>query len=141
MSTARTALPSPGSKPTQSTSISRTITKPLVKRSASRRRVSLPAAAPTHLPTHPGEILREDVLPALRLSITKAALTLGVSRQTLHAILSERAAITPEMALRIGKLCGNGAEPWLRLQQARDLFTALLRLTDDIAAIPTLRQP
>jgi addiction module HigA family antidote len=62
---------------------------------------------------HPGALLREDVLPALRASVTAAAEKLGVSQQTLHAILAERAAITPEMAVRIGKFCGNGPAIWL----------------------------
>jgi len=61
---------------------------------------------------HPGALLREDVLPALRVSVTPAAEKLGVSRQTLHAILAERAAITPEMAMRIGKFCFNGPDIW-----------------------------
>jgi addiction module HigA family antidote len=50
-------------------------------------------------PVHPGEILREDVLPALRLSVTDAARQLGIARQTLHRLLAERAAVTPEMAV------------------------------------------
>ncbi len=129
-------------RPTRSISTSKTPTKPATKHIVPRRRpASLPAGSPAHTPTHPGEILREEVLPALRLSVTRAALTLGVSRQTLHAILAERAAITPEMALRIGKLCGNGPAPWLRLQQARDLATAQHRLATEIAAIPTLHPP
>jgi antitoxin HigA-1 len=72
-------------------------------------------------PVHPGEILREDVLPALRLSVTEAAKQLGVARQTLHRILAERAAVSPEMAVRLGKFCGNGPGLWLRLQQARSM--------------------
>jgi addiction module HigA family antidote len=59
-------------------------------------------------PIHPGAILREDVLPSLGMAVSTAASTLGVSRQMLHRVLSERAAITPEMAVRIGNLCGNG---------------------------------
>ena len=57
-------------------------------------------------PMHPGELLREDVLPALGRTRAEIARLLGVSRQTLHAILTERAPVTPEMALRLGKLCG-----------------------------------
>jgi addiction module HigA family antidote len=70
---------------------------------------------------HPGELLREDVLPALGRTRTEIARLLGVSRQTLHSILSERAPVTPEMALRLGKLCGNGPELWLALQARYDL--------------------
>jgi addiction module HigA family antidote len=90
-------------------------------------------------PTHPGATLREDVLPALRLTVKDAAAKLGVSRQTLHAILSEKAAVTPEMAARIGKLCGNGPSFWLRMQQARDLWRVEREMADELAKIPTLR--
>lgn len=94
---------------------------------------------PTRQPTHPGAILREDVLPALNISVIDAARKLGITRQTLHAILSERQAITPAMALRLGKFCCNGPDIWLRLQQQHDLWTAQRELADDIARIPTMR--
>ena len=87
-------------------------------------------------PTHPGEILREDVLPALRLSVTEAARQLRVTRQTLHRILSGRSAVTPEMAVRLGKFCGNGPDFWLRMQQAHDLWRAQERLRAEIEKIP-----
>src|SRR4051794_29800538 len=89
-------------------------------------------------PMHPGELLREDVLPVLGRTRAEIARLLGVSRQTLHAILTERVPVTPEMALRLGKLCGNGPELWLALQSRYDL--ARLRRTKqaEIAAIPTL---
>src|SRR5262249_58471799 len=77
--------------------------------------------APTRAPMHPGAILREDVLPALDMSVSYAAKALGVSRQQLQRILAETAPITPQMALRIGKFCGNGAELWLRMQVTFDL--------------------
>ena len=91
-------------------------------------------------PTHPGEILREDVLPELRLTVTDAAAKLGVSRQTLHRILSGEAAVTAEMAVRLGKLCGNGPRLWLNMQQARDLWHAERALADQVANIPNLSQ-
>jgi antitoxin HigA-1 len=65
-------------------------------------------------PTHPGAIQREDILPALGLSVSEAARQLGVSRQTLHRILAERVSVTPEMAVRLGGSaatdpdCGSG---------------------------------
>ena len=90
-------------------------------------------------PIHPGEILREDVLPALRLSVTDAAKQLGVARQTLHRILAERAAVTPAMAVRLGKFCGNGPGLWLRLQQTYDLWHAERLLGDAVARIPSHR--
>ena len=90
-------------------------------------------------PTHPGALLREDVLPALRLSVTMAAKHLLISRQTLHRILAEEAAVTPDMALRLGKLCGNGPELWLAMQQAHDLWGAAQELAATIVEIPTLQ--
>ncbi len=66
-------------------------------------------------PTHPGALLREEVLPAAGLSVTAAA-ALGVTRQTQHSILSERQSVTPEMALRLGTLFRNGPALWLRMQ-------------------------
>jgi len=90
-------------------------------------------------PIHPGEVLRDEVLPALRLSVTEAARQLGVARQTLHRILAGRAAVTPEMAVRLGKFCGNGPGLWLRLQQTHDLWHAERLLGDTIDHIPTHR--
>src|SRR6266403_2089689 len=87
---------------------------------------------------HPGELLREDVLPALGRTRAEIARLLGVSRQTLHAILTERAPVTPEMALRLGKLCGNGPDLWLNLQARYDLERLSKAKRAEIAAIPTL---
>ena len=89
-------------------------------------------------PMHPGELLREDVLPALGRSRAEIARLLGVSRQTLHSIVAERAPVTPEMALRLGKLCGNGPELWLALQSRHDLDRLSKTKEAEIAAIPTL---
>lgn len=89
-------------------------------------------------PTHPGEVLREDVLPALKLSVSAAARTLGVSRQTLHAILKGRSGVTPEMAARIGKMCGNGPRIWLDVQNEYDLWHAERRLAGELKRIPKL---
>jgi addiction module HigA family antidote len=79
-----------------------------------------------HNPPHPGETLREDVLPALDVGIAEAADGLGVSRQTLSAVLNGRQAITPEMAARIeawlGAENGGRAEVWLAQQAAFDLW-------------------
>lgn len=92
---------------------------------------------PSRPPTHPGELLREDVLPALELSVSEAARQLGVSRQTLHRIMAGTHAITPEMAVRLGKFCGNGPRLWLAMQQAYDLWHAERRLRDQLERIPT----
>ena len=90
-------------------------------------------------PTHPGALLREDVLPALRIGVTEAAEKLGVSRQTLHAILAERASVTAEMAVRLGKFCGNGPAVWLRMQLARDLWQAQRELAAVVDNIETMQ--
>ncbi len=86
-------------------------------------------------PVHPGAILREDVLPGLGMSVAVAARRLGVTRQALHRVLAGTAAISPEMALRIGKFCGNGPEVWLRMQAAYDLWHAEKKIGTQIAAI------
>ena len=90
-------------------------------------------------PTHPGAILREDVLPALNMPVSTAAKHLGVTRQTLHRILAGKAAITPDMSLRIGKFCGNGPGLWLRMQAAYDLWHAERALRAELEKVPTIR--
>ena len=87
---------------------------------------------------HPGELLREEILPALGRPRAEIASLLRVSRQALHAILAERASVTPEMALRLGKPCGNGPELWLNLQARHDLARLSKTKRAQIAAIPTL---
>jgi addiction module HigA family antidote len=91
--------------------------------------------------TYPGEILREDVLPALGLSVSEAARQLGVSRQTLHRILAGTQSITPDMALRIGRFCGNGPGIWLRMQQDHDLWKAERRMKAELRRIPCHGEP
>ena len=88
-------------------------------------------------PTHPGEMLREDVLPALRLSVSEAARRLGISRQQLHRVLACTHPITTEMALRIGKFAGNGPDLWLRMQLSYDLWHAKQRMKDELSNIET----
>ena len=81
-----------------------------------------------HNPPHPGETLRDDVLPALGLSVTAAAAQLGVTRAALSRVLNGRAGISPEMALRIerwlGVEHGGRAGLWLDMQSAHDLWHA-----------------
>ena len=91
---------------------------------------------PERLPTHPGSVLKEDVLPSLNLSVTEAARQLGVSRQTLHRIMAGTHPITPAMALRLGKFCGNGPAIWLRMQQGHDLWHAEQSLREELKRIP-----
>lgn len=87
---------------------------------------------------HPGELLREDILPALDKSKTEIAQLLGISRRTLYDILDEKQPVTVAMALRLGKLCGNGPVLWLNLQRNYDLEHAEKELATALENIPTL---
>lgn len=89
-------------------------------------------------PIHPGEMLREDVLPAVGKSRAEIARLLGISRQTLYDILNEKQPITPQMALRLGKMFGGGGDIWLRLQQNYDMAIARKQLKDTLKKIPVL---
>jgi len=89
-------------------------------------------------PIHPGQHLREDILPVLKKSKSEIAGLLGVSRQTLYDVLGEKNPITPNLALRIGKLVGGGAEVWLAMQQAFDLEETEKKIKDELKTIPTL---
>ena len=75
-------------------------------------------------PVHPGEILKEDILPSVGLSVMAAAQALGVSRQMLHDILAERRPLSAAMCLKISRLLGGSPEVWMRLQAAYDLKMA-----------------
>lgn len=90
-------------------------------------------------PVHPGEMLREDILPALGKSKSDIARLLGVSRQTLYEVLNEKQPVTANLALRIGKLVGGGAEIWLSMQQSYDLEIAQRALAKELKSIPTLQ--
>jgi addiction module HigA family antidote len=92
---------------------------------------------PDRPPTHPGAVLREDVLPELRMTVVNIAARLGVSRQMLHGVLSERHAVTPEMAARLGKLLGRDPMLWLRMQQVLDLWRVQ---RDKAAALASIRE-
>lgn len=99
-----------------------------------------------HNPPHPGLTLREDVLPALGLTVGDAAAQLGVDRTTLSKVLNGRAAISPPMALRIerwlGRENGGAAELWLAQQTTYDLWQARaqLKASNALAAIKTARR-
>jgi addiction module HigA family antidote len=90
-------------------------------------------------PMHPGELLREDVLPAIGRPKTEIACLLGISRQTLYDILNEKQPVTPAMALRLAKMFGGNAESWSNLQRNYDLKIAEAELGDALDAIPLLR--
>jgi len=77
---------------------------------------------PNRKPTHPGAIFREDVLPALDMTQTELARRLAVSRLTVSELLHEKRALSPDLAIRLGKLTGTTPESWLRMQEAIDLW-------------------
>jgi addiction module HigA family antidote len=92
-------------------------------------------------PTHPGAILREDVLPALGLTQGDLAMRLGVSRRTVSEIVHERRPVTPDMALRLARLLGGTPESWLNMQRALDLWELERERVDVYARIRPVSTP
>jgi addiction module HigA family antidote len=90
-------------------------------------------------PVHPGEILREDFMPDYGLTVSVLADAIGVSRQSVNELVRERRAVSPEMALRLGRLFGNSPEFWLNLQRAVDLYDTAAATQDDVQRITPLR--
>lgn len=90
-------------------------------------------------PMHPGELLREDILPALNTPKAEIARLIEVSRQTLYDILAEKQDITPAMALRFGKLTGTAPEMWVDMQRNYDLRVQAVKDAEILARIPTLK--
>jgi len=88
-------------------------------------------------PTHPGALLREDIIPATGKTKAEIASLLSISRQHLYDILRERKPVSPTVAVRLGKLFGDGAGVWVRMQAAYDTWHA--ERTEDVSKIPTLR--
>lgn len=91
----------------------------------------------TRRPTHPGAILREDILPALKMSQTELARLIGVSRLSVSELLHEKRAMSPEMAVRIATLLRTSPESWLRMQEVVSLWE-VRQNTDKLAAIKPL---
>jgi len=79
---------------------------------------------PRRRPTHPGELLRDDILPAVGMGKSEFAAALGISRQHLYDILNEKKPVSPETAARLGKAFGDGAAVWLRMQALHDAWLA-----------------
>jgi addiction module HigA family antidote len=92
---------------------------------------------PGRCPTHPGALLREDMIPATGRTKAEIAQMLGISRQHLYDILRERKPVSPAVAVRLGKLFGDGAGVWVRMQAAYDTWKA--ERSEDVSKIPTLR--
>ena len=87
---------------------------------------------PMHDPPHPGELVREDCLVALGLTVTEGARVLGVSRKALSELVNGHAGISPEMAVRLSKAFGSTARHWMQLQMNYDLWHAENR-ADEVA--------
>jgi len=87
---------------------------------------------------HPGELLREDVIPALGIKVAPLSKILGISRQHLYAILREETPVSPPLALKLGKLCGNGPTLWANLQRDYDLDRLAKEMRKELKDIPTL---
>ena len=77
---------------------------------------------PKRKPTHPGELLRADILPALKMSQAELAKRLGVSRLSVSELLLEKRAMSPDMAVRVARLTSTTPDSWLRMQAAVDLW-------------------
>ena len=94
---------------------------------------------PRRCPTHPGALLREDVIPATGRGKSEIAAMLGISRQHLHDILAERKPVSAATAVRLGKLFGDGPGAWLRMQTAWDVWHAEQDLASELRRIPSLK--
>ena len=88
-------------------------------------------------PIHPGALLRQDLVPATGRTKVEIARLLGISRQHLYDILRERKPMSPAVAVRLGKLFGDGAGVWVRMQAAYDTWNA--EREEDVSKIPTIR--
>lgn len=78
-------------------------------------------------PAHPGGFIRTEIIEPLNLSVTAAAVALGVTRPALSALVNERAALSPDMAIRIDKAFGVSMETLLRMQNSYDIAQARTR--------------
>ena len=95
---------------------------------------------PDRKPTHPGAVLREDVLPELGWTQSELASRLLVSRQTVSQLLHEEKSVTAEMAIRISSAVGGTPESWLNMQQAVDLWDAGNKIKSNPALARLFRQ-
>ena len=91
---------------------------------------------PDRCPSHPGELLREDVIPAVGRPKAEIARMLGISRQHLYDVMAEKKPVSPEVAVRLAKLFGNAPLFWIRMQGAHDAWHAAREV--DVSGVPTL---
>ena len=90
----------------------------------------------TRKPTHPGNVFLEDVMKPRNLTVTEAARLLGVSRKALSEFVNEKAALSPEMAIRISKATGTSVETWMNMQQKLTLWQAMQNEPDNVIPFP-----
>lgn len=95
---------------------------------------------PERRPTHPGAVLREDVLPALEMTQTDLARRLGVSRLTVSGLVHEKRALSPDMAMRLARLLDTTPESWLNMQTTLDLWE-IEQTPDGWKHIEPIRRP
>ena len=91
-----------------------------------------------HNPAHPGEVLRDGVFSTANVTVTQAAEDLGVTRVALSRVLNGKAAVSAEMAVRLGKWLNTGPEVWINMQAQYDLWRAEHALRVQVKRIPTL---
>lgn len=89
-------------------------------------------------PTHPGEVLLEDIIKPLGLTITESAKVIGVSRKTLSELLNCKSSLSPEMAIRIAKATKTSPESWLNMQTKLDLWNAIQKSPKNIMEFPQI---
>ena len=94
---------------------------------------------PDRCPSHPGAVVREISWPGLKMTKSEFAAALGISRQMLHGIMTEKNPVTVEMAVRLGHVLGNGPNLWINLQRAHDLWHAVRSV--DLSKLNVLRLP
>lgn len=93
---------------------------------------------PNRCPTHPGALLREDIIPAVGHSVSEIAKLLGISRQHLYAIMAEKKPVTPDVAVLLGTLFGDDPGIWVRMQAAYDTWQAQRKV--DVSHIRPLKK-
>lgn len=90
-------------------------------------------------PTHPGELLREEIVPAAELTQAELAARLGVSRRSVSDLLNERRSLTPDMAHRLARVFKTSPEFWMNLQQAVDIWEALVANREEYSRLQPLK--
>jgi addiction module HigA family antidote len=91
-------------------------------------------------PTHPGELLREETIPAAGLSQSELAARLGVSRRTVNDLVNERRSVSPDLAHRLARVFATTPEFWLRLQEAVDVWETLKANREEYDRLKPVRE-